>query len=584
LFLKRLLAPALYLWELLGSAAPYIVSPVLDFHSDRVFSKASKSINPVTKPRSTTLLITGYYFGKSHILIDGLIYLALRQAGHNVLPVIAGRFFADECPYFGGNYRKYRPLRIRTVEYIELKFWRKIMRVEPLRISDYVSDSKTHMPPMPDVDNMKFEELRGLNILGFDVLKAAKLVHANLMDAPRTDETEYSKRALQAHCANIVRYIYSFENLLLKVRPDSLVCNSPFYYKWSVPAHLAKNREISVFSYMISEKPNSFFFTRKTDHLLEVEDLEGSVDYFTEMYKLNNAGSEAKLKDDWLEFLMSPQRSHYADTYGLLSSAEKGDASFSEEAGLVSPRVLIPLNHPSDAAVLQGSPIFGDYIDFLSGMVKLASQFPNVRFVFKVHPAEKLHDKLPGFRSSISYLYEAGFEEASNCELIQARSEIPVNEIIRESRLIICYTSSVGIAASILGLTTIQCSFSATRSPRILACPGSFDDLLDIIKMELAGSYVTQEQSKIRASNALAYALMHYVHSQIDTGLFVTDDITRRGYIRKDVNEFHILSNTYLQYIATTISEGNDFASKKGIPPSSGPVEIINGRLVPRSN
>lgn len=571
----------LYALELVRALVPW--GPVLDSHSDRTLNRIAKKLGSAPLHGPKTLLLTGYYFGKSHILIDTLLYISLTRAGHRVIPVVTGKFFTKECLYFGGKYKDWRFLRINTVAAIELKIWRGIMGVEPVLISDYFYETTNRDFHSLNLPNLNFHELKNVSILGFNIFSAATRVHANMTDSPVADENPSDKKAIFRHCSNIAKYLLAFNNLLEQVQPSYLVCNSPFYYKWSVPTHLAKCKNVKVYTYMLSEKPNSFFFTKITDYLLQVEDLPGALECFTEKYNLNDAMSLDTIRDEWLNFYSSPSRTHYAATYGLVDTEEnkKKNEDKSRNRSLGN-QVLIPLNHPSDASVLQGSPMFSDYRSFLNGMVELASKFPSLNFVFKIHPAEKLHEKNPGFNSSLVYLKDAGLGEQKNCQVIPANTNTPVSTIIGQSDLVICYTSTVALTACILGVTTVQCSFSSNRSQELVECPDTFEEVIEILVATFLKKNPNLYKLRTRSRNALLYSMFHYLHSQIDTGLFVTDDITRKGYIRSQINESDILNNPYLNFVAETISKNKSFSSKDGLPPDSGPASLVNGRLLVR--
>ena len=554
--------------------------PVLDFHSDRILFRATKKLSPPKEGSARTLLLTGYYFGRSHILIDTLLYLALSRAGHRVIPVVTGDFFTRECLYFGGNYKDWRTLRIRTVAAIELKVWRRIMRVDPIEISEYFSESDVMEFNRLGLQDLRFDKLKTFRLFGFDIFGAATRVHANMTDSPVADNTLYSQQAIRAHCANIARYLIAFRNLFEAVQPQTLVCNSAFYYKWSVPAHLAKKKNIAVYTYMLSDKPNSFFFSQNMGHLLQIEDIPGSIENFIDTHNLRGVKRLDSIRSDWLSFYASSLRTDYAETLGLLPPGLDKTDLFETPPAPNLKRVLVALNHPSDAAVLQGSPIFSDYKAFLSGMTKLASRFPSVHFVFKIHPAEKLHDKQPTFRSSLNFLQDAGLDELPNCQVIPARSKVSVDKLILESGLVVCYTSSVGITASIRGIATVQCSFSANRSPELVLCPNTFEELEEAVRSSLFGSASNKKALEQRADSALLYSMVHHIHSEIDTGLFVINELTRKGVIRRHLDENDIMNNPFLGFIAETIDQQKPFSCRDRIPPASGSANLVNGRLL----
>jgi hypothetical protein len=259
---------------------------------------------------------------------------------------------------------------------IELKVWRRILRVDPLEISQYFSETDAREFDQLGLQHLDFDHLKQLSIFDFDVFKAETRVHANMTDSPVADDTPYAEEAIRDHCSNIARYLIAFRNLFESIQPQTLVCNSTFYYKWSVPAHLAKKNNVEVYTYMLSEKPNSFFFSKNTEYLLQIEDIPGALANFSQTHDLRETKKVDAIREDWLTFFSSPMRTTYAATYGLQTQGvDEADVAENLTMPFLK-KVLVPLNHPSDASVLQGSPIFSDYRAFLTGMTKLASRLP----------------------------------------------------------------------------------------------------------------------------------------------------------------------------------------------------------------
>jgi hypothetical protein len=586
--IRTLLAPTYYLAKFLYAVFP--VMPVINRMSDEILKKTFLAINESGKKEDNRekklLLITGYYFGKAHMLIDSLLYIALSSKGYRVIPVITGSFFKDECPYFGGVYGQWRTIRLATVAKLENKLWTKVFGCNPVYISSYLSKADIQRIQSMHIPNMSLSELRALNTSNFEVFRNASVVHSNMTDSPRINLTtddlaESTLQSIRNHSLNIVRYILAIENLLNEIDPKVIVSNVGLYYKWSVPSQLGRLRGIPVYNYMLSEKPNSFTMALNTSKLLEVEDLEGSIKLFRANHKMQNFEQLDGLKKSWLDFYSSPRRTHYSEVYGLKSTYQSNDKELmSIQKSNEEMKILIPLNHPSDATVLQGPRIFEDYVDFLEGMITIAKKFENYQFVFKAHPAESIHDHKVEFKSSLDYLEELGVSKLSNCKILDARTRISVEEILKQTDTVICYSSSVGITAGILGIRVIQCGVSYTLNSSLFECPKEFEELLASlqIKKDLDSDLLVSKNERVL--NILAFSLLHYLNFQIDTGLFETSDLTNKGSLKPGVTIDSILKNKYLEFIADKISAVESFASESGLPPASGELDVIDASLV----
>jgi hypothetical protein len=317
-----------------------------------------------------------------------------------------------------------------------------------------------------------------------------------------------------------------------------------------------------VYTYTLAEK-NSFLIALDTQFVFQIDELETAVQKFVSDYNLGDESTFINLRDQWNSFFASTKRSNLGNILGLVENIDSPKQLESRLDQAEQGWILVPLNHPSDGAVLQGSPVFTDYLDFLEGILEIARKFPDRHFKFKVHPIEKIFDTRPEFKSSLQYLEEFGVTGLENCSIEGARTANTLDSLLEKTSLVICYTSTVAITSAISGIPTMTCSFSAQRHPSLLSCPTRLEEISEWI--ETNGQPIWEDKKLIsnRPRNALAYSMLHFIHAQIETGLFHASDVTLGAGLHKEVGFEDLLSNEYLNFIGKTISQKKKFVSNR---------------------
>ena len=89
----------------------------------------------------------------------------------------------------------------------------------------------------------------------------AQLV-ANMNNVAAMNDSAEHIRQWRQHVQNILRLLQACGTVLDVAKPDVIVANVPFYYRWRVPFELARARNISVYSSMVGERRNSFAWNR----------------------------------------------------------------------------------------------------------------------------------------------------------------------------------------------------------------------------------------------------------------------------------------------------------------------------------
>lgn len=540
--------------------------------SDKVLREAGKICGaaPLQTEKKKYVFVTGYYFRNLHMIWDGILALGLRARGHSVLGVSAGAFFRDECLYFGGNYQGIgRHKEIRRVRALEYLWWRRILRLPHVFIGDFEEPEDNDIATTLVENLPTIEELKNLKFRSVDVGFQASLVTLNMFDQTEFEGRQDEYDAIVIHCKNIVRYILVFERFLGSTEISAVVSNWPYYYKWSVPYALGRSRNLDFFCYMIADKKDSFYFAKNPSlhSTWDLADVEAVWD------QLHSAITDfSQLKRDALALFDSKSRS-YRNAY-VLRQVTKSRVNLNLESDRTT--VLVPLNVLADAAVLLGTPEGLTYSEFLEYLGHLALECPEIDFVLKAHPDEKVMEQFsPGKRPSVETVLKGlRVLEKQNIYFLSSESSIRVSELLDEIDYVLCFTSSVIFEASIRGVPCIQVGFSGYYDLPFTLKPQSLREVPRILRgrsdMPLALDF---------PELALKSFLLGYVYGQVDLGLASGTDFGPSAEIVVGTTARDILDNPVLGSLCQRVLERRPWFSKSEPPPPTGHLRITTTGL-----
>lgn len=119
----------------------------------------------------------------------------------------------------------------------------------------------------------------------------------------------------------------------------------------------------------------------------------------------------------------------------------KGAANSQKSADIV-----VPLNYRLDTAAMCRQRLFSSINEWMRALVTWGESHPEISIAFRQHPCEKI----PAFRSKEDYSWISE-KSAPNIRFIAAEDLVNTYDLLADCRVVLPYSSRVGIEASVLG-------------------------------------------------------------------------------------------------------------------------------------
>lgn len=145
--------------------------------------------------------------------------------------------------------------------------------------------------------------------------------------------------------------------------------------------------------------------------------------------------------EEWVEDRLSIRRKGEDDFHlqpqGGTSSQKRAD-------------VVVPLNYRLDTAAMCRQRLFCSVNEWMQALVNWAQTHPDASMVFRQHPCEKI----PAYRSKEDYSWISE-RSAPNIRFIGAGDSVNTYDLLAGCRVVLPYSSRVGIEGSLFGKSVI---------------------------------------------------------------------------------------------------------------------------------
>ncbi len=163
--------------------------------------------------------------------------------------------------------------------------------------------------------------------------------------------------------------------------------------------------------------------------------------------------------------------------------------------------VLVPLNLRWDTAALSRQRLFASITDWLERLLAWARAHPEVALVVRQHPCEKI----PGFEGSDRFDELLRESVEHGLRFVSAADPVNSYDLMRQAKVVLPFTSRIGIEAAMLGKPSVLGSHSYYAECGIVWNAESIPDYFALIERALAGELVVTKQA--REDAALTYGI-----------------------------------------------------------------------------
>lgn len=282
-----------------------------------------------------------------------------------------------------------------------------------------------------------------------------------------------------------------FDRLLERTAPRALVVFNGLSYPEAVAREAARRRGIPVITHEVGLRPYSAFFSHAEATFREVP-LEPGARLTPEQ--------DAEL-DDYLD----ARRKGQFSMAGIQFWPKIQDLP-QELLPAASKRELVTIftNVAFDTSQVHANTIYSDmfaWLDDLAGVMRDRSDIP---FVIRAHPDEDRAGKAS--RESVAnWVESAGVSELPNVVFLPPSEYVSSYELIHASRLVLVYSSSIGLEASIEGTPVLSAGRARyTQSPTVIL-PETRQDYHRTLDEMLKTGAVTWPEARTRAARAFLY-------------------------------------------------------------------------------
>jgi hypothetical protein len=219
--------------------------------------------------------------------------------------------------------------------------------------------------------------------------------------------------------------------------------------------------------------------------------------------------------------------------------------------------VTVFTNVAFDTSQIHANTLFGDMFEWLDSLTVLIDHHPETLFIIRAHPDEDRPGKQS--RQSVSdWAKRTGVSERPNVIFFPPGDPVSSYDLIRCSKLILVYNSSIGLEASILGAPVL----SAGRA-RYTQAPTVFMPETRLAYQQTLETFLEQPAIEVPESfsrYARAFLYRELFHASLDFSEFLSDDQQMPGMVVfSDFQPSRLVEANVMQIVRNGILGGQGF-------------------------
>lgn len=183
--------------------------------------------------------------------------------------------------------------------------------------------------------------------------------------------------------------------------------------------------------------------------------------------------------------------------------------SFQNDQNKYNAEIIIPLNILWDGPALRRNRLFDTPFDWLDQTLEFILNETNSTVAIRQHPAERKY-KIYGTGDNLGEYLKNKYGHESRFTFFSCYDKVNTYSLVRDSKIVLPYTSSVGLEAALLGKKVIIESNVYYSDLPIVSKPGSkneyFKEIKDATNIKLAENNVSK---KSKEDAWLLYFLVH---------------------------------------------------------------------------
>jgi len=330
------------------------------------------------------------------------------------------------------------------------------------------------------------------------------------------EETPAHLDLFREYILSAVNIASQFRNLLEKVNLRSVVLFNGQFFPEAVVRQIALQKGIRVITHEVGMQPMSAFFTEGEATAYPVKIPEG--------FQLNS--HQEKMLDEYLhrrfqgDFSMAGIR-FWPKMNGL-------DVDLKRKAKNFKQIVPIFTNVIFDTSQGHANVLFSDMFAWLNTVLSLIKKYPKTFFVIRAHPDEGRSGK-ESRESVAEWVKKNHVDKLPNVKFVDFDEYFSSYELIGMSKFVLVYNSTIGLEASIMGMTVL-CGGKAryTQYPTVIA-PKSVKEFEKKAKELLEAKFISTPVSFQKNSRKFLYFQLFQTNFSFSS--ILEPDPEWRGYV-----------------------------------------------------
>jgi len=311
----------------------------------------------------------------------------------------------------------------------------------------------------------------------------------NLVD---DEGTRYLCREFMLSAWNIAR---EFSVMLDQTHPRAVVVFNGQFYPEATARWLARSRGIPSFAHEVGLLPFSAFFT------------EGDATAYP-----INIPADFELNDEQNARLDAYLEKRFQGNFSMAGiefwpEMKKLDESLVQKIAQFRQVVPVFTNVVFDTSQPHANTIFSDMFAWLDEVLAAAKRHPDTLFVIRAHPDESRPGK-ESFETVAGWVVERAADSLPNIVFIPPQERLSSYELIRRSKFVMVYNSTIGLEAAIMGAPVLSGGQARFTSYPIVFLPPTVEKFRAQVNEFLAAAKVSPPpEFKRNARRFLYYQL-----------------------------------------------------------------------------
>lgn len=330
---------------------------------------------------------------------------------------------------------------------------------------------------------------------------------------PDDEPTRFLYREFILSAWNIVR---EFSLLLERTNPQAVIVFNGQTYPEAIVRWMAKHRGIRVITHEVSMYPLSGFFT--------VEEATALPMHIADDFKLNpeqNARLDGLMQSRFQGKVSMAGIQFFPEMKGL-------DEAFLQRTAGFKQIVPIFTNVIFDTTQQHSNAFFPSMFAWLDAVFDMIRAHPETLFVIRAHPDEARPGKVS--QESVAMWFEhTDAVKLPNLIFVAPDEYISSYDLIRHSKFVMIYNSTIGLEASIMGVPVLCAGSARFTHFDTMFFPNSQSAYLEQLESFLSAQQIKAPPEHIR--NARRFFYFHYFMASLPFGDFI-EPTTLRGYVK----------------------------------------------------